>query len=217
MPRFPINEIFLSIQGEGYFTGKPALFIRLQGCDVGCRYCDTKYARKIDDENQVDDVEDVLVKNGPSEKFVWMEQDELVKYVKVVMPMESTGSLNHVVITGGEPFFHQVNGFVDRLTNDGYYVQIETSGCYEIPEKCYAWVTLSPKKGCLESSYRRCDEIKFVVTDDTDFDEIARIQHPRKFLQPESCRVDMVQAAVAKAIEFNCRVSLQIHKYLEIR
>ena len=39
----PINEIFQSIQGEGYFTGQPAIFIRLQGCDVGCSWCDTRH------------------------------------------------------------------------------------------------------------------------------------------------------------------------------
>lgn len=41
--QYPINEMFQTLQGEGYFTGVPAIFIRLQGCPVGCAWCDTKH------------------------------------------------------------------------------------------------------------------------------------------------------------------------------
>ncbi len=43
--QYPINEMFQTLQGEGYFTGVPAIFIRLQGCPVGCAWCDTKHTR----------------------------------------------------------------------------------------------------------------------------------------------------------------------------
>lgn len=43
--QYPINEMFQTLQGEGYFTGVPAIFIRLQGCPVGCARCDTKHTR----------------------------------------------------------------------------------------------------------------------------------------------------------------------------
>ncbi|PTA21507.1 hypothetical protein C9E21_29480 [Escherichia coli] len=48
--QYPINEMFQTLQGEGYFTGVPAIFIRLQGCPVGCAWCDTKHTwEKLED------------------------------------------------------------------------------------------------------------------------------------------------------------------------
>ncbi len=46
--QYPINEMFQTLQGEGYFTGVPAIFIRLQGCPVGCSWCDTKHTWEKD-------------------------------------------------------------------------------------------------------------------------------------------------------------------------
>ncbi len=52
--QYPINEMFQTLQGEGYFTGVPAIFIRLQGCPVGCAWCDTKHTwEKLEDREVV--------------------------------------------------------------------------------------------------------------------------------------------------------------------
>lgn len=214
MLRFPINEIFISIQGEGYFIGKPALFIRFQGCDAGCKFCDTKHAQKIDDEKSTGDVRNIINKKKQSEVYAWVYLDELIELIKTLLPLKKTSSLNHIVLTGGEPLFHDIHVLILRLTNLGYYLQIETSGRYEIPQNSPAWITLSPKKGCLKSSYERCNEIKFIITDNTDFDEISRVSHRRIYLQPESCRGDMIKKAINEAIERNYMVSFQVHKYL---
>ncbi|STM07827.1 7-carboxy-7-deazaguanine synthase; queosine biosynthesis [Escherichia coli] len=52
--QYPINEMFQTLQGEGYFTGVPAIFIRLQGCPVGCAWCDTKHTwEKLEDRESL--------------------------------------------------------------------------------------------------------------------------------------------------------------------
>ena len=51
--QYPVNEIFQSIQGEGYFTGVPAIFVRLQGCPVGCAWCDTQHTWELAADKQV--------------------------------------------------------------------------------------------------------------------------------------------------------------------
>ena len=57
-----INEIFYSIQGEGYWTGLPNIFIRLTGCNLRCRYCDTTYAYKDGEEMSISQIIEVIKK-----------------------------------------------------------------------------------------------------------------------------------------------------------
>src|ERR1700757_910647 len=85
--RLPLNELFETIQGEGSKTGTPSTFVRLQGCDVGCPWCDTKHTWTL---------EDVLGKTGSDTRFAWVSVDELVRQVNLRLA-------KHVVLTGGEP------------------------------------------------------------------------------------------------------------------
>ncbi len=64
--QYPINEMFQTLQGEGYYTGVPAIFIRLQGCPVGCSWCDTKHTweKQADRETALGDI---LVKTVESD------------------------------------------------------------------------------------------------------------------------------------------------------
>lgn len=98
-----INEIFYSLQGEGYHTGTPAIFVRFSGCNLRCSFCDTKH----EDGKQMRD-EEIL--------------HEIQKYPG-----------KHVVLTGGEPSLWIDEKFVSLLKDNGLYVQIETNGTHALP------------------------------------------------------------------------------------
>lgn len=99
-----VKEIFYSLQGEGRFTGTPAIFIRLSGCNLQCPFCDTDHT-------------------GGRE----MADDEILSELKKY-------PAGHVVITGGEPSLQLDGAFVDRLHDAGYFVQLETNGTQRLPE-----------------------------------------------------------------------------------
>lgn len=66
--QYPINEMFQTLQGEGFFTGVPAIFIRLQGCPVGCSWCDTKHTWEKEAHREVD-LQRILVKTEESDAW----------------------------------------------------------------------------------------------------------------------------------------------------
>ncbi|WP_300703862.1 radical SAM protein [Bacteroides sp.] len=99
-----INEIFYSLQGEGFHTGTPAIFIRFSGCNLKCSFCDTQH-----------------------EEGTWMSDDEILAEVKKY-PAAT------VILTGGEPSLWIDRNFVDILHQAGKYVCIETNGTRLLPE-----------------------------------------------------------------------------------
>lgn len=100
-----VNEIFGSIDGEGLRTGELATFIRLTGCNLRCRYCDTKYAFKEGKLLTIDDILKEVSKIG----------------------------YKNITLTGGEPLISK-NSYllIDKLMKQGYRVNIETNGAIDI-------------------------------------------------------------------------------------
>ena len=112
-----VNEVFTSIQGEGYWTGVMADFIRLQGCTVGCEWCDTKYT--------------------------WAGGGIAMEVTDILLQIKTP----HVVITGGEPTLYNLDILISRLQALGKFVQLETSGQNELKGIVYPdWITISPKE-----------------------------------------------------------------------
>ena len=99
-----VNETFLSLQGEGYFTGTAAFFLRLSGCNLRCPFCDTQH-----------------------QSYTEMSEDEIVAEASRHKP-------RHIVITGGEPALQLSRTLVDKLHAAGFFIQVETNGTLPLPE-----------------------------------------------------------------------------------
>lgn len=99
-----VNETFLSLQGEGHFTGTPAFFLRLAGCNLACPFCDTNH-----------------------QSYKEMSEDEIVLEACRHKP-------RHIVITGGEPALQLTQSLVDKLHEAGFFIQVETNGTLPLPE-----------------------------------------------------------------------------------
>lgn len=102
--KFKVNEIFYSLQGEGRFSGTPAVFVRLSGCNLACPFCDTVH------------------QNG-----TMMDAQAIVGQV-------GKYPSRHIVVTGGEPGLQLSSEFVELLHSEGYFVQVETNGTVALPE-----------------------------------------------------------------------------------
>lgn len=193
--KFAINETFFSIQGEGFWAGTPAYFIRLQGCSVGCSWCDTKNS--------------------------WNFSDEKISYTDIVRQIPF--NVRHVVITGGEPFEHSIRKLLKAIDLTGRQVQIETSGCFDVEKP--GWITVSPKrfKPLSMQALRTADEIKHVVTCEEDIRWMKEEVLPHIsnyipiFLQPVSNGKRAIQICIDECKRSGYRLSLQMHKFIGVQ
>ena len=194
---YKINEIFYSLQGEGYHSGTPAVFVRFSGCNLRCAFCDTKHQ-----DGQTMSLQEIVA--------------EVNKYP--LAPL--------VVLTGGEPSLFIDETFVAELkqkTNKN--IAIETNGTRPLSNNL-DWVTLSPKTvfegGDLEPCVlKTCDELKVVyLGQDLTQYEIFKAEH--RFLQPcfvedeDQRKANMKACVEAVKAHPNWRLSLQIHRALNI-
>ncbi|MGL9723232.1 7-carboxy-7-deazaguanine synthase QueE [Sodalis sp. (in: enterobacteria)] len=221
--QYPLNEIFQTLQGEGYFTGVPAIFIRLQGCPVGCSWCDTKHTWQQDETDHVPAGE-IPLKTADSSRWASLTAEEMI-----AMIAQQGWTARHVVITGGEPCLHDLMPLTHALEQQGYSCQIETSGTQEVHCTPQTWVTVSPKINMrgglpvLAQALGRSDEIKHPVARQRDIDELdALLQtlHDTKqrviALQPISQKEAATRLCIEICIARNWRLSMQTHKYLNI-
>jgi len=127
MKAMVINEIFYSLQGEGFLAGAPSVFVRLAGCPLQCKWCDTKYAwdQKAGEDYDICDI------------------------VKTVLRKESPGPqwpCKFIVITGGEPMINpELPHLVRELKAAGKHITIETAGIAYIRDMPCDLMSISPK------------------------------------------------------------------------
>lgn len=193
-----INEEFISIQGEGFLSGTKMYFIRLQGCDVGCYFCDTK--------------------------FTWKESDAITREEDIVKRVIDSG-VEWTCITGGEPMEQRLFKLVQLLHSEGIKIQIETSGVCndENLDIGIDHITLSPKtlfsvKPLNPKILGYASEIKCVVTKDSDIDYYIQAypNGKNKYLQPVDNSTEITQLILNK-IKPDWRISCQIQKILNLR
>ena len=196
--QLPVMESFYTIQGEGFYQGRAAYFIRLGGCDVGCVWCDVK-------------------DSWDASKHPQVNINELVKQVKST-PAEL------VVVTGGEPLLHNLTTLTNKLQAAGLQTNIETSGSSPLSGS-WDWICLSPKKfkAPLPEVVPFANELKIIVFNKTDFkwgEEFAAQVSPncKLYLQPEWSKSEEITALIVDYIKANPKweLSLQLHKYINV-
>ena len=195
---YKINEIFHSLQGEGYHSGTPAVFVRFSGCNLRCAFCDTQH-----------------------------QTGENMSLEEIANEIEKHPIAPLVVLTGGEPSLFIDEAFVAVLKQKtGKRIAIETNGTRPLPSNL-DWVAFSPKTAfeggelepCVLTS---CDELKVVYLGQ-DLAQYDKIQAKNRFLQPcfsedETQRIANMKACVEAVMQNpNWRLSLQTHRILNIR
>lgn len=221
--QYPINEMFQTLQGEGFYTGVPAIFIRLQGCPVGCSWCDTKHTwDKL--ASLETSMGDILIKTVESD--AWGAADAQTLHAMMV---QQGWAARHVVITGGEPCIYDLTPLTEYLEQLGFSCQIETSGTHTVQCSAGTWVTVSPKVNMrggydvLDQALVRADEVKHPVARQRDVEALdkllARLRDEKSrivALQPISQKDEATRLCIETCIARNWRLSMQTHKYLNI-
>lgn len=215
-----VNEIFPTIQGEAFWTGTPATFVRLQGCPVGCSWCDTKHTWNYGMPGQQVSPQELSRKVDPTTTWAQFELTALVEVIAYY-------AIRHTVITGGEPCTQPLQGLTTALQELGT-VQIETSGTQPINVAPDTWVTLSPKIGMgggfsvLPDALARANEIKMPVESFADIENLLNLlDHASPsalvWLQPVSQGKNATSLCIDQCMRRGWRLSLQTHKYSGIR
>jgi len=213
-----VNEIFRSLQGEGALTGTPSVFFRLQGCSVGCPWCDTGYAQKCDPENRLPDgSRAVAEKQTADPRYTRADTEWLLNILE-----EGRTPGIHVVLTGGEPCSQPIAEFAGAVLERGFSAQVETSGTQPVDVPDGVWVTLSPKAApVVEANWKRADEVKLPVACREDLDRwagrLAALPAGKVWLQPVSQGREATKLCIAECMKHNWRLSVQMHKYLDLR
>jgi len=191
-------EAFYTLQGEGFYQGRAAYFIRLGGCDVGCFWCDVK-------------------DSWDASQHPLLTIEHIIEEAK-----KNPGRL--AVITGGEPLMHNLDELTNALHIAGFETNIETSGSYPLSGS-WNWICLSPKKfkAPLPEILPVANELKVVVYNKSDFkwaEEYAAKVAPacKLYLQPEWSKDKEITPLIIDYIKANPRweLSMQLHKYINV-
>ncbi len=194
----PVMEYFYTIQGEGFYSGVPCYFIRLAGCDVGCSFCDVKES--------------------------WEKDNHPLYSIEQIVAWVSSTNANKVVITGGEPLMHQLNGICKLFHIQQIDCHIETSGAHPYSGN-WDWFTLSPKKRKLplEENYKKADELKVIISRANDFhfaeQQAEKVSSVCKlYLQPEWSKDSEILNSIIEYVKEHpdWSISLQTHKFMNI-
>jgi organic radical activating enzyme len=196
--KLPLVEEFYTLQGEGFHMGKAAYFIRIGGCDIGCRWCDTKISWNATIHPLAD-------------------ENELVEKIKEY-PAKA------VVVTGGEPTTYNLEYLCQTLKIFNIETYLETSGAYPLTGQ-WDWICLSPKKNQhpQQEFYDKADELKVIIFEEEDFlwaeENAQKVNSKCKlYLQPEWSMHKEWTPRIIDYVKQNPRwqISIQAHKFMRI-
>ncbi len=196
--KLPVAEYFCSLQGEGSFSGLPAWFIRLAGCNIRCQWCDSKET--------------------------WIENERQRTDIRQLIRSIAGHPVSTMVITGGEPLCHNLSALCTILKENGFRRHLETSGAEPLSGE-WDWICLSPKKHKppLKEMYQHANELKVIISGTDDFlwalscaELCAR--DCQLFVQPEWNNRLAIIPLIIPFLQQNptWRLSLQMHKLIDI-
>lgn len=205
-----VKSIFPTLQGEGPYTGVPAVFVRLGGCNLACSFCDTDF-----------------------EEFSKLGLTGMLNEVKRLAADQQGMRVRHlVIITGGEPLRQNIIPFCEQLIADGFKVQIETNGTLFRPLPSEVDIVCSPKNtGQGYSPVRddllaRVTAFKFIISKRSAlYNHVADVgqgmYHTPVYVQPmdeydDRKNADNLAYALELSQQHGYRLSLQTHKLLGI-
>lgn len=185
-----ISEIFYSLQGEGKYTGIPAVFVRLAGCNLRCSFCDTEF-----------------------ESYTEMTEAEVVEEV-LRYPAET------VILTGGEPTLQLTSSLLYALSQQGRKVHIETNGTQPLPDGPIHWVTCSPKGALLRIGRIDELKIVYEGQDMSQYDDIqAQVYSLQPCDTGDAQRSEqLLQMTIQYVLDHpKWHLSLQTHKMIHVK
>jgi 7-carboxy-7-deazaguanine synthase len=187
-----LSEIFYSIQGEGMWTGTPAVFVRLAGCNLACDFCDTDYSTKF-----------------------FAGVDDVIERVRAAAP-----DCPMVILTGGEPLAQaETPALIEALCREGRRVHIESNGTIFTDLRPDVWLCVSPKERVDPRMAARADEAKLIVDGRVPEEHLPLFADKATILlQPEGNKPANVALALdyAKSHPERFRLSLQTHKFIGV-
>lgn len=197
---YKVNEIFYSIQGEGRWTGRPAIFIRFAGCNRSCDYCDTKH-----------------------EKYMKVSLENIITFLGWWAPHDKNGTpIPMVVLTGGEPTIQDLKPLVKMLRDKSWYIALETNGTQpdKIPYRIN-WLTVSPKLGVNYAKWNKAysalvNEVKVI------FDSTINPNEFKRFIRASCYYIQPMSGDIEPAVEFvkenpEWMLSVQVQKLINIK
>lgn len=196
MGMYRVNEIFYSLQGEGRWAGRPAVFVRFSGCNLKCPFCDTDFR-----------------------DFTEMTADGILQEVQRL-----TTACRFIVFTGGEPTLQLDKKLTTLFHTHGYYLSMETNGTHPIPVGI-DWVTCSPKAAFVAQGtpvIKRAQEVKVVFDGKHEVSDCG-IEADYYYVQPcdvgdEARNTDILRQTIAFALAHpQWQLSLQQHKIINVR
>ncbi len=197
MATYHVNEIFCSLQGEGRWTGRPAIFLRFAGCNLRCPFCDTDHAPHTD-----------------------MSIQGIMQAIQPMTP-------DFVVLTGGEPSLFIDDELIEALHRARKYVAVETNGTHPLPASAdwVTLSPKDPFVEGATPVIRRCDELKLLFDgrDTTAAEHYADFPATHHYLQPIDTgdarrNKDIVERTVQYCLDNpQWSLSLQTHKIINIR
>lgn len=240
---YGVAERFLSVQGEGLYTGTVMAFLRLAGCSVGKKYPNEQY------------VTSPLLPVWQEECTTWTGEKfscdtdfrtkERLTARQIVDQIPK--NITHVCITGGEPMNHNLTPLCDEILeqyDSQVQIHIETSGTVPMkkafstpwrnPNDNHYWITVSPKFGVLDEILCRANELKFLVSDQFDPEKVKPLVEIANGLGREDITdaivwiqpindtnnikgENMLRCLAIQQIYPDWRISMQMHKIWRVR
>lgn len=218
---YAINDIYPAIQGEGMNAGLPMVIVRLQGCSVGCVWCDQKETWRQDSAQLDMRLSDAL---GQNPRWAWADEQAIVQHIRDKAP-----GYRWVLLTGGEPCEQDIAPLVQAFRAADWRTALETSGTARLPTRP-EWICCSPKlqnpagKPIRGEIVRAADELKFVVCRQADLTQIQQFVREvdpdrsaeRVLVQPVSQSPKATELCIAACQQYGWRLSVQLHKYLRV-